>query len=182
MKRKPCNIVREWAMPNRYTFEIPPIKELLFRYLNPKMVVVDPFAANSAWGTWTNDLNPDTTAGYHMEASDFLDEMLRKNVLADVVIFDPPYSPRQIKECYNSVGLNPTMEQTQSARVYREVKTRLNHLLKVGGYAICCGWNSVGMGFKAGYELIELLLVCHGPGHNDTIVTVERKILSSLDV
>lgn len=32
------------------------------------------------------------------------------------------------------------------------------------------------MGQKYGMEIIELLLVAHGGAHNDTIVTVERKV------
>lgn len=31
---------------------------------------------------------------------------------------------------------------------------------------------------EAGFEIIEILLVAHGLHHNDTIVTVERKIQS----
>lgn len=34
----------------------------------------------------------------------------------------------------------------------------------------------MGFGLKRGYELLEVLLVPHGAAHNDTIVTVERKI------
>jgi hypothetical protein len=32
-----------------------------------------------------------------------------------------------------------------------------------------------------GFHMIEILLVYHGGGHNDTIVTVERKMNSSLE-
>jgi hypothetical protein len=49
-----------------------------------------------------------------------------------------------------------------------------------GGYAICCGWNSIGIGKKRGFKLIEVLLVCHGRLHNDTIVTVEQKVQTHL--
>jgi len=44
----------------------------------------------------------------------------------------------------------------------------------------CCGWDSNGFGKNRGFELIELLLVCHGGRHNDTIVTVERKVNTTL--
>lgn len=30
---------------------------------------------------------------------------------------------------------------------------------------------------KYGFEIIEILLVAHGGWHNDTIVTVEKKVL-----
>ena len=56
------------------------------------------------------------------------------------------------------------------------MKDRLDQLLKPNGIAICCGWNSAGFGRERGYEFIEILLVAHGGAHNDTIVTVERKI------
>ncbi len=49
-------------------------------------------------------------------------------------------------------------------------------MIKVGGYAISFGWNSSGFGKKRGFEIIEILLVAHGGRHNDTIVTVERKV------
>lgn len=34
----------------------------------------------------------------------------------------------------------------------------------------------MGIGKKNGFEIIEILLVAHGGMHNDTIVTVERKL------
>lgn len=49
-----------------------------------------------------------------------------------------------------------------------------NDILSVGGVVISCGWNSIGMG-KFKYQIEDLLLVCHGAAHNDTIVMVERK-------
>lgn len=37
------------------------------------------------------------------------------------------------------------------------------------------GWNSAGMGISRGFDLIELLTVCHGAAHNDTICVAERR-------
>jgi hypothetical protein len=37
------------------------------------------------------------------------------------------------------------------------------------------GWNSAGMGKKYGFEQIEIMLVCHGAAHNDTICLAERR-------
>ena len=48
-------------------------------------------------------------------------------------------------------------------------------IIKPGGYAICCGWTSQGLGKNRGFEMIEILLVPHGGSKNDTIVTVEVK-------
>ncbi len=169
------------AMPSADTFSIPPIRELLTRYVHAGDVVIDPFAKDSKIGTITNDLNPNTLAQYHLNAPDFLDMLKEEKVVADVVLFDPPYSPRQITECYATAGLRATMVDTQNAHLYHEVKRRLWHLLKPMGYAICFGWNSSGMGFKRGWRPIEIALIHHFGAHNDTIVTVQQKMQTTLD-
>lgn len=56
----------------------------------------------------------------------------------------------------------------------------INEILVNGGIVLSFGWNSIGMGNKRGYELLEGLLVCHGPGHNDTICIAEKKLQSTL--
>ena len=168
---------REFAMPNAETFSIAPISRLLDRWLSPEIespVIVDPFARNSARGTVTNDLNPATGAQFHLLAESFVANHV-PNCSADAVLFDPPYSPRQIAECYQQVGRPCSTQDTQNARLYKLVKDGLDRMLKVGGIAICCGWNSMGFGIGRGYEMLEILLVPHGAAHNDTIVTVERK-------
>ena len=165
---------REFSMPNSETFLLPPVARLLDRWLIGCSSIIDPFARNSQRGTITNDLNPDTTAQYHCLAEDFV-EMI--SVQADAVLFDPPYSPRQISEVYQHVGRTCSTKDTQNARLYRRVKDGLDKRLKPNGIAVCCGWNSMGFGLKRGYELLEVLLVAHGGAHNDTIVTVERKIM-----
>ena len=48
--------------------------------------------------------------------------------------------------------------------------------IKIGGLAISCGWNTNGVGKTRGFRMIEILIVPHGGGHNDTLVTVEEKI------
>ena len=165
---------RIFAMPNSATFSIAPISALLDRYLLPGFLVVDPFAGNSGRAEVSNDLNPKSKAAKHMEAVDFLQHLLLTGTY-DAVLFDPPYSPRQISEMYKRIGLKVGMEETQNGRLYKAVKDELHRLLRPGGIAICCGWNSAGFGCVRGYELLEILLVPHGGAHNDTIVTVERK-------
>ena len=173
-------IHREMAMPSSDTFSILPIKELLSKYVKKGDVVIDPFSKNAKLGTYTNDMNPETTAQYHMNAPDFLDMLIAKDIIADVILFDPPYSPRQISECYAKAGLKATMVDTQNAKLYREVKDKLAMLLKPGGIAICFGWNSAGMGDIANWKFLEIMLVYHFSAHNDTIVTVQRKMQTNL--
>lgn len=167
-------ITREWAMPNSQTFLIKPIKELIERYITPFDVVVDPFANNNIYGTITNDLDTSCNTDYHMEATDFLN-MLDNNI-ANVVLYDPPYSPRQISECYQKFGMSVNMQTTQ-ASYWSKQKEQISRIVKPNGIVITCSWNSGGIGKKYGFEIEEILLVPHGGWHNDTIVTVERKIL-----
>lgn len=162
-------------MPNAETFSITPIKLLIEKWIKPNQVIIDPFARNSLIGTITNDLNKNTSAIYHMDAIEFCSMLVEQNTKADVVIFDPPYSPRQIQECYQDVGRKTTMKDTQSACLYKEVKDRLDLVLKSNGISISFGWNSNGFGKMRGYLIKEIMLVAHGGAHNDTIITVEQK-------
>jgi hypothetical protein len=166
-------MTRKWHMPNPDTFQIRPIAELAARYA--RGVVIDPFARGCRIGTITNDLNPEWGCDYTMDAREFLDTMADRGVVADCVLLDPPYSPRQISECYEQVGRACTTEDTQNARLYRECKDRIDRILRPGGTVISCGWNSSGMGKGRGYAIEEIMLVCCGGAHNDYIVTVCRK-------
>ena len=166
---------RSWAMPNADTFSVGPIREFVERWTRDvpgAPCIVDPFARNSEVGSITNDLNPETAAMFHMDAVEFC-QMLTTGI-ADVVIFDPPYSPRQMAEVYQKVGVTG-MARSQNARLYREVRDGLDRILKPGGIALSFGWNSAGFGEKRGYERLEVLLVAHGGAHNDTICVAESK-------
>ena len=167
-------INRKWSMPNSKTFQIKPIKELIEKYITPFDEVVDPFANNSEYGTITNDLDPSFNTDYHMDATEFL-KMLDDEI-ADVVLYDPPYSPRQVSECYQKFGMSVNMATTQ-ASYWSKQKEQIGRIVKPNGIVITCGWNSGGIGKKYGFEIEEILLVPHGGWHNDTIVVVERKVI-----
>ena len=109
-----------------------------------------------------------------MDATEFL-KMLDNNS-ADVVLWDPPYSPRQIMECYKKFNMTVNMQTTQ-ASYWSKQKEQIARIVKPNGIVITCGWNSGGIGKKYGFKIIEILLVAHGGWHNDTIVTVERKTI-----
>ena len=163
-------------MPNGDTFSVPPIGAFVRSYLDAAKVSVDPFARDKRWATHTNDLNPATQAEHHMDAEKFLLMLATLDVKADLVIFDPPYSPRQISECYKSVGLEVGMKETQSALLYQRVRTAIVPVLTEDAIVLSFGWNTVGMGKKHGFEIIEILLCCHGGAHNDTICMAERRL------
>lgn len=163
---------RKWAMPNSATFSILPIKEFVERNIAGKEIILDPFAGGCKYGTVTNDLNPDVDTDYHLDALDFLKQF--PDNYADCVLYDPPYSLRQVSECYKGVGREVTMETTQASWRARHLD-EIARVLKVGGIALCFGWNSNGVGKKRGFEIQEILLVPHGGSKNDTICTFEIK-------
>lgn len=164
---------RVWSMPNSKTFSIKPIKELLNSIISPGEKWIDAFANESKVATITNDLNPGYNTDYHMDALDFF-KMFEDNSV-DGVLYDPPYSLRQVVECYKGIGKEVMRETTQSSWRSRHID-EIKRILKPNGKAICFGWNSSGIGKVRGFKLEEILLVAHGGSHNDTIVTVERKI------
>jgi hypothetical protein len=169
-------------MPNADTFKVAPIGAFVKSYLRSSHVSVDPFARNHRWATHTNDLNPETGAEHHMDAEDFLNILSEQCVQADLIIFDPPYSPRQISECYKKVGLEVGMKQTQSAVLYQRVRNAIMKIAAPDSVVLSFGWNTVGMGKKHGFEQEEILLVCHGGAHNDTICLAERRTQTPFEI
>lgn len=159
------------AMPNKNTFSIKPIKRIIEKYAYG--IIIDPFANNSRIAAITNDLDPQYDTNYHMDAFDFL-KIFEDNSI-DTVLYDPPFSPRQVSESYKKLGMTVNRETTQSS-YWNKQKVQISRIVRLGGIVISCGWNSNGIGKKYGFEQIEILLVAHGGQHNDTIVVVERKI------
>tara|TARA_R110000824_G_scaffold24063_5_gene85129 strand:+ start:7200 stop:7754 length:555 start_codon:yes stop_codon:yes gene_type:complete len=170
---------RVWAMPNAETFTIKPIAHLLRRELlgawpHTAAIWVDPFVRNSNVKhlmTWTNDINSEFDADYNMEALEFL--RLIDDESVDGVLFDPPYSVRQIKECYDGIGREITQYDTQNP--WTAYKAEIARIVKPNGKVIRFGWSSGGIGKTLGFDLVEVMLVPHGGVRNDTIVTVEHK-------
>ena len=151
-------------MPNGDTFSVKPIGDFVRRYLAASTISIDPFSRNKRWATYTNDLNPATEAEHHMDAEKFLLMLGSQGVKADLIIFDPPYSPRQISECYKSVGMEVGMKETQSALLYQRVRDAIVPVCTPEAIVLSFGWNTVGMGKRHNFRQIEILMVCHGGG------------------
>ena len=145
-------INRIWAMPNKKTFIIKPIKELLERVITKGFKILDPFPFE-----------------YKKDATDYLNEIEDRSF--EFAVFDPPYSPRQLKECYKGKG-----EYDTKASTWSNWKDLISNKIKKNGIIISFGWSSQGMGINRGFEIIEILLVAHGGMHNDTICVVEKKL------
>jgi len=174
-------INRIWEMPNSRTFKIKAIRDLIIKYSKNKKIIIDPFANEGSIKNYlinnqyiSNDLDVDYKTDFNLEASDFLKTFNNNSV--DMILFDPPYSGRQVAECYKKLKKTVTMHDTNSGFL-TNFKKEISRVSKPNSIVITCGWSSNGIGKKYGFELVEVLLVAHGSSHNDTIVTVERKIV-----
>ena len=154
-------IERDWSMPNKRTFQIKPIRRLLeqenalhyqdpFPYVESRLEFVDALSYLSTF--------PDNSQ--------------------DGILFDPPYSLRQLKECYKDLGRYMTGEE--SRLVYTKWKNEIARVIRPGGKCISFAWSTTGLGKSRGFEIERILLVAHGGNHNDTLVTVERKVQQTL--
>jgi len=171
-------INRIWEMPNSRTFKIKAIKNLILKYSIDKKIILDPFANEMSIKKYlnnkyiSNDLDISYNCDYNLDAIDFLN--IFENNSIDMVLFDPPYSGRQVVECYKKLNKTVTMNDTNS-NFLSKFKNEISRVTQNNAIVITCGWNTNGIGKKNGFELIEILLVAHGSSHNDTIITVERK-------
>jgi hypothetical protein len=167
---------RIWAMPNNQTFKIKPISELVQRWHFG--VWADPFAGNNSPAIHSNDLNSETCAKFHSDALDWLKTLNTDSF--DGAFYDPPYSMRQASECYKSFGMDKLSGRVTSMKYWSDIKDEVARIVKIGSHVICCGWNTMGLGKGRGFEMIEVLLVPHGGSRNDTIVTVEHKVVKTV--
>lgn len=164
---------RVWAMPNKFTFKIPVIMELVKKYAGDGSRWADPFAGQSFFAQFRNDLNPDSPQPVNLEADKFL-ESLEPYGQMDGVLFDPPYSLTQVSRSYQEIGLKFKGKENPTGG-FPKVRDMIARIVKPGGYVISFGWNTVGMGKKRGFSIVEILDVSHGGNRNDTLCTVERK-------
>jgi hypothetical protein len=170
-------------MPNGETFTVPIIGNFVKKYLQRSEISVDPFARNKRWATHTNDMNPATVAEHHMDALDFLNMLAARGIVADLIIFDPPYSPNQLVEQYQSIdGDKRGNHYTYHSRCVKAWKDAGAKLLKPGGVVLSFGWNSNGFGKKRGFAIEEGFIVAHGGAHNDTICLAERRLPDDPDL
>lgn len=155
-------IERKWAMPNKWTFTIPPIKELLIDEVGDGLWC-DPFAGENGnkYAQVTNDIE---MGG--VDALTFLKS--QPSGYFDGVLYDPPYSITQAR-MYGK-------KEFSSMKYWADCKNELARILKTGGKAICFGWSSQGLGKNRGFAMNRILLVPHGGSKNDTIITMEIKL------
>ena len=162
-------INRTWAMPNKHTFTIKPIKEFLARF--ETSLWIDPFSGFNSVCKITNDINPEAPTLFHKKALDFIESF--DSIVG--CIFDPPYTLEKVKRCYEGHGYKFMFEDTQNSIRWTKERDALASRIINGGLVISFGYTSCNMGKKRGFEIEEILLIGHGPAHYDTIITIERK-------
>ena len=163
-------ISRVWAMPNKWTFSIPPINTLVRKYAGNGRKWADPFAGKSTFAEFRNDLNPNNDQPSKVEAAEFMATLSD----LDGVLFDPPYSITQVSRSYEEMGYKFKGKENPTGG-FPKVKSEIARAVRNGGLVISFGWNTVGMGKKNNFVIEEILLVSHGGNRNDTLCTVERK-------
>lgn len=167
-------INRFFCMPNKWTFLMHPVRYILDKYVKDGKGWIDPFAGMYSPAEFRNDFNKNMNAEYHLLANEFCKKMEGP---FKGILFDPPYSYRQIKECYEKEGLKVNNLDT-SNNFYNRVMDIIYN--KINEYVISFGWNTNGFGKCRGFKIIEIVIIAHGGGHNDTIITVEKKIQKTL--
>ncbi len=150
--------------PKRFTFEQPKLRKWVES--NCKGKVLNLFAGKTRLNVdeYRVDSNRDMDADWYGDALDFLNET---DLKFDTAILDPPYSLRKSYEKYQGhyIGSNWT-----------RIRRALSRVLNCHATVISFGYNSQGMSKTLGFEKVAICLVCHNGDHNDTVVTVERKL------
>jgi hypothetical protein len=165
--KEEVQIKRIWAMPNRWTFNIKPIRELLNEEVAGQVNWADPFAGKNG-SKYSNFLNDIEYGG--VDALAFLRQF--QDNYFNGVLYDPPYSITQARK-YGK-------KEFSSMKYWKECKDEIARITKPGGKVICFGWSSMGIGKGRGFKMKRILLVPHGGSKNDTICTVEIKSLTPL--
>ena len=125
--------------------------------------IVDVFARNCKLGNITNDINPETTADYHMDAFDFL--CMLKNNSADIIIFDPPFSKIMNKRRYGEIA----NVYTKPGYV-KKCMLQIHRVLKPEGIIMKLGYNSTR--HLPSFKMNKMYIINFGGNRNDVIVTI----------
>ncbi len=147
-------VKRVFQMPTHQTFQMKEVKKLLNSERNAG-VELDPFPYP-----------------YEQDALKLLKEVKDESI--DFGLYDPPYSQKQLFEMYDGLGVN----LQSNANYFKLIDVEWNRVITPGGKVIKFGWNSKRI--SKGFEITRILIINHGGAHNDTIVTVQTKLQTTL--
>lgn len=158
-------------MPDPYTFKLACVRRLLREEMRGQWI--DPFAGLYSPAKLRNDADPAVEAEFHQDGLEWLCGL--PSVSFDGCLFDPPYSLSQALRKYQPFQ-NGTAGRTE---YWAKCKDEIARIIRMGGKAICFAWNTTGIGETRGFKLQRTLDICHGVAHNDTLITVETKIIDA---
>lgn len=159
------------SRPIRWTFQPKKIRRVIEKELEGRTLNL--FAGKTKLNhndeIIRNDINKDRDTDYHFDAL-YVDKYLGSERF-NTIILDPPWSIRKGREKYNG----------KYKGKFTIIKEKISPLLEQGGKVITCGYSSVGMSQKRGYNKEKIYLICQGGDHKDYIILVERKTTDSID-
>jgi hypothetical protein len=141
-------------MPKTDVAHIKPINGLLVEEMGDDLWVIDLFSSNQYAPSRLANLQH--TAG------------------VDGVLFNPPTSWKQAERYVKQHG----QQWDGTTRWWSMMKDMAASIIRPGGKAICIGWDSNGLGKSRGFTLERMLVVAHGGHWHDTLICVERKVVS----
>lgn len=156
------NITYKVSSQNRWTYNIPPIKDFVNLYIkNTKGKVLNLFSGENKID------RPNVINNHRYEALEFIKAF--PNNYFDLILFDPPYAKHYAKlyKCPKIADYNKWIW---------DIKKQIARTLKVGGYVISTGYETNGIGALKGFEKKEILIVAHGGLLRDTFCYSEKKI------
>ena len=145
--------------------------KIISLYKNP--IILNPFSNNNILANFTNDLDYTINSNCHMEALDFL-KLFNDNSV-DIVLFDPPCDPGNMKFYFEKLNLKIDMTYTRT-EYWSKLKKEVSRILKSGGYAINIGYSSGGIGKNNGFNIEEILILNHNSFDRDVFCVVDKKL------
>ena len=156
----------------RYTFQAPLIKEWVERMSTGKVLNLFAGMTRLNLPEVRVDLDPETNPDHCMDALEYVKNAALWELCFDTVILDPPYAYRKSMEKYKGYIASP----------FKQLKDELCYITKIGGRVITFGYHSNSMGRLRGFELTNVLLICHGGAQHDTIGIVEEYVTDHKEI
>lgn len=167
---------RVLSNPEVPLFERKQMASLLKTYFREGLFI-DPFCGSpvAANNLTTNDIDPTIKADSHKEALDFLREIPTSSV--DGVIYNPPYSPKRIKEFLRKGGYKESSMKQYTKDFHKKRKDEVSRILRKGGIVLSVSGSSLGMTKERGFSLKEVLYLYYAEeSYFETVITIDQKI------